>query len=294
MADIYLGNLNTTSSIRNYLALATNNLNPATVITSSTMEMTTGNGSELRLSGNFSSPDQSEWEVFSVSLSQDGINLVAISDIALAFSDFQELSPRDLVRELLDGNDRITSGSVGDLSINLRGGDDHVELGGGNDRILGGSGNDTVLGRDGNDELVGGIGFDHLEGGNGSDHLDGGNGADYLTGGRGHDTVRGGNGEDSLFGAGGRDHLSGGKGDDTLTGGNGADTFVFRRNDGSDVITDFEVGRDHIEIVTGASGMSGVDFSQAGDDVLVYFGNVTLTVENTTVDLMNSADNFLF
>ena len=47
---------------------------------------------------------------------------------------------------------------------------------------------------------------------------------------------------ESLAGSDGVDFIVGGKGDDTLTGGAGADTFVISRNNGDDVISDFQAG----------------------------------------------------
>jgi VCBS repeat-containing protein len=92
-----------------------------------------------------------------------------------------------------------------------------------------GNGGDTVFGGDGADTLNGGNAGDMLNGGSGIDHLDGGNGVDILVGGAGNDF---------------------------LTGGNGADTFVITADSGSDTITDFRAGLDHI--VVGYAGNGSV------------------------------------
>jgi len=64
-------------------------------------------------------------------------------------------------------------------------------------------------------------------------------GNDNLWGSNGSDIIDGGTGDDSIFG---------GTGSDTLTGGTGADTFQFTATAGSDVITDFDIKNDTIEL----------------------------------------------
>lgn len=75
---------------------------------------------------------------------------------------------------------------------------------------------------------TGGLLNDVINGGGGSDHLYGGAGVDRINGGTGRDT------------------LDGGLGNDVLTGGAGADDFVFNLLSGTDHITDFNPGEDHI------------------------------------------------
>jgi VCBS repeat-containing protein len=70
-----------------------------------------------------------------------------------------------------------------------------------------------------------------------------------LTGGNGPDVLDGSSGHDTLFGGNGPDVLIGGLGD-TLTGGNNADTFLFRPGFGPNIITDFDVNADVIQIDT--------------------------------------------
>jgi Ca2+-binding RTX toxin-like protein len=118
---------------------------------------------------------------------------------------------------------------------------------GGDDSITGSALDDLIFGGDGNDSIRGEfstMGFESTSN-------------DRLYGEAGDDTLNGGNGNDRLFGGIGADQLIGGNGDDLLTGGVGADRFVFndvftRRNFsqgelwGHDVITDFQVGLDHL------------------------------------------------
>lgn len=90
---------------------------------------------------------------------------------------------------------------------------------------------------------------------NDADLLVGSSHANTLSGGGGNDALLGLSGNDKLNGAGGSDWLNGGAGADILTGGKGADTFVFRSaaeigraGAAHDRITDFETGRDRIDL----------------------------------------------
>ena len=78
--------------------------------------------------------------------------------------------------------------------------------------------------------------------------LSGTDGADILVGTDGVDIIAGGNGADNLAGNAGNDILIGGAGNDFLTGDAGADTFVFTQGSGFDTISDFEAGRDQIDL----------------------------------------------
>lgn len=91
---------------------------------------------------------------------------------------------------------------------------------------------------------TGGLLNDVINGGGGSDHLYGGAGVDRINGGTGRDT------------------LDGGLGNDFLTGGAGADDFVFNLLSGTDHITDFNPGEDHI--VTPLRGQLGGLFDSHG------------------------------
>ncbi|MEL7054390.1 MAG: hypothetical protein AAGM45_21790 [Cyanobacteria bacterium J06588_5] len=82
---------------------------------------------------------------------------------------------------------------------------------GGDDLIYGGAGNDRIGGKSGNDRLFGDAGDDQIWGDDGDDLIHGGLGNDTLTG-------------------------------DNFSGGQGADTFVLAIGEGTDTITDFEIG----------------------------------------------------
>lgn len=151
-----------------------------------------------------------------------------------------------------NGRDKVFLGHGDDLFTDNdqsgENGGDTVYGGAGNDVILGRGGDDVLSGDDGDDVIEGGEGADTISGGSDNDTISGGAGDDELRGGTGRDVISGGANNDTLAGGGGRDEISGGEDDDVLTGGQGADTFVFLLGHGADVITDFELGVDHISI----------------------------------------------
>jgi Ca2+-binding RTX toxin-like protein len=67
--------------------------------------------------------------------------------------------------------------------------------------------------------------------------------------------------DNRLSGGLGNDTLIGGVGNDLLTGGGGADRFVFNsRNEGIDIITDFNFGQgDRIQVSQGGFGASSLN-----------------------------------
>ncbi len=178
-------------------------------------------------------------------------------------------------------------GGVGNDLINGDEGEDLIFGGSGNDEILGGMDNDVIFGDHGKDKLSGGSGNDELFGGASNDRLSGNSGDDDLYGGKGNDKLSGGSGNDELYGGSqadeltggsGSDLLDGGLGNDQLTGGADADVFVFAGVTNTDVITDFEVGVDRIDIfaygpiaefdvlamISEVDGNAVVDFGQNG------------------------------
>ncbi|NEQ96068.1 MAG: hypothetical protein F6K30_04970 [Cyanothece sp. SIO2G6] len=112
-----------------------------------------------------------------------------------------------------------------------------------------------------NDILVGTRSRDRLFGLEGDDRLIGRKGNDRLEGGVGQDTLLGNGGRDRLIGGDGDDVLLGQKGNDRLAGGAGADIFEYRRiRDGRDVITDFTIGEDRVDlsrVIARIRGLSG-------------------------------------
>jgi len=151
-----------------------------------------------------------------------------------------------------------------------------------NNVLQGFAGNDTLSGQEGYDYLVGGAGGDTLDGGESIDiasyynsstgvnvslatgmvsggdaegdvlsnieNLHGSKYDDILAGDGGNNLLEGWDGNDTLSGLEGDDYLVGGAGNDTLTGGIGDDIFVFAQDSGIDVIGDFTLGQDFIDL----------------------------------------------
>jgi hypothetical protein len=81
-------------------------------------------------------------------------------------------------------------------------------------------------------------------------YLNGRGGNDDLEGKSGNDMLVGGSGDDYIFGQNGDDLIAGEFGNDTLVGGAGRDGFYFITADptSTDLISDFEAGRDFISL----------------------------------------------
>ncbi|WP_144435249.1 cadherin-like domain-containing protein, partial [Tropicibacter naphthalenivorans] len=109
----------------------------------------------------------------------------------------------------------------------------------------------------------------------GDDALAGSIGDDTMTGLDGNDSLSGENGADLLDGNAGADTLIGGFGDDTLTGGADADVFVFSPGGGDDVVTDFDLAADIVQLdaALAIGSLSEVDTDGVGgvDSTLVTF-----------------------
>lgn len=155
-------------------------------------------------------------------------------------------------------------------------------------------GEDSVSGGDGNDTLMGGKDVDRLEGDSGNDYLRGDLDADLVNGGSGNDSVFGGKGNDQLAGNAGddllngdrdRDTLTGGDGIDTLTGGEDGDVFVLESGRGGDIITDFEVGIDLMQLPDGVS-FNGIRLQSSGTN-----GQNTLILDAITGQQLAQVNN---
>ncbi len=181
------------------------------------------------------------------------------------------------------GNDTIIGNNSANTLKGL-GGKDILSGKGGADKIFGGGGADKLNGQGGKDQLFGGGGKDVLKGGIGNDKLFGQTDNDKLFGGGGADVLKGG---------GGSDILRGNKGNDTLDGGAGKDTFIFNRGDGDDLIKNFNITLDTIQIGKGASVFSDLTIVKDGNDVDVSFANVSITLEGVKfVDVTENIFDF--
>ncbi|WP_333697925.1 hypothetical protein, partial [Kordiimonas lacus] len=117
--------------------------------------------------------------------------------------------------------------------------------------------------------------FEGVTGSNHADLLNGGNGNNILSGGAGADTLDGGAGNDTLLGDNGDDILIGGEGDDTLTGGAGADLFQFGSGFGNDVVADFDISTDQLDLRGAGFNFAQVlaGLTQDGADAVFDDGN---------------------
>jgi Ca2+-binding RTX toxin-like protein len=144
-------------------------------------------------------------------------------------------------------------------------------------------------GTDKPDILSGGTGNDIILGLSGNDRLSGNEGDDFLAGGSGNDRLFGNAGVDRLWGNNGDDLLDGGAGADILVGGAGRDTFVLRRRDGSDLIRDFQIGKDVLDL-RGNLSFGQLTIAQDGTKTLVSVGsNVLVTLKGVQADQITTA-----
>ncbi|WP_211262098.1 hypothetical protein [Marinomonas fungiae] len=170
-----------------------------------------------------------------------------------------------------EGNDTLYGGSQNDTlyggdgedSLLGESGDDELHGGLGNDLLDGGTNVDALYGDEGNDTLKGGTDNDSLFGGADDDSLYGDENSDLLDGGEGNDYLDGGAGDDNLLGGAGDDLLFGGEGYgiDTMEGGSGDDIFILNNDNANDVIKDFDVNEDALD-VTDLFDFSGSDNDQ--------------------------------
>lgn len=144
---------------------------------------------------------------------------------------------------------------------------------------------ESLRGSQANDSLRGDDRNNRLWGEDGDDRLFGRDGNDLMRGGDGNDMLAGGNGDDRLFGDDGDDVLLAQDGDDTLSGGAGADTFQFFEGDGTDTISDFEVGVDIIEF-------RNIDACSLSVDVTAYSGGTRISygTDNILIEGVGRSD----
>lgn len=144
------------------------------------------------------------------------------------------------------------------------------------ERVVGTGASDVMRGANVAETLSGGGGNDTITARGGDDILYGGNGVDQLDGQDGNDVIAGGGGGDVMRGGAGMDVLISDAGKDTMTGGADADSFVFtgflERTSGfgnyiADVITDFQVGSDKIDL----SALDANDFD-VGNPAFTWVG----------------------
>lgn len=103
-----------------------------------------------------------------------------------------------------------------------------------------------------------------------------------VTGGAGNDVINGLGGDDILRGQNGDDILRDGAGHDTMVGGAGADVFVLAYDGEVDVINDFEVGVDRIDL-SGWPMLRSVDqltMSMSASGMVIVYGDERLVINS--------------
>jgi Ca2+-binding RTX toxin-like protein len=184
-------------------------------------------------------------------------------------------------------NDVIDGSKARNLLRGL-GGNDEIDGKVGDDTIDGGSGSDTLFGSEGNDEILGGLGGDSIFGG-----IDN----DVLFGGANNDRLFGGDGDDVLNGDENNDTLDGGLGNDTLNGGTGNDVFVFVDGGGDDVVQQFELAFDRIDLsgtsLNSLADVQAAALTIAGNTFIVLDGNSAITLVGI-IEAQLTVDNFIF
>jgi Ca2+-binding RTX toxin-like protein len=105
-------------------------------------------------------------------------------------------------------------------------------------------------------------------------------------------------GNDSITGGAGNDSINAGAGNDFMAGNAGADTFQFTANFGNDIVSDFNLGEDLIEIdhtifADFAAVMANTADDELGNAVITYDDNNTITISGVTkVQLLANPGDF--
>lgn len=129
----------------------------------------------------------------------------------------------------------------------------------------------------------------------------GSGGNDVLTGTAGDDLIWGDGGADTLSGGTGDDRIVDGRGRDVITGGPGADIFVFMPDGQSDVVNDFEVGIDRIDLsyYPGLYWWGDLEIEARGKGAVIFMTETDiirlLTPDDTPIELSDlGPDDFIF
>lgn len=116
-----------------------------------------------------------------------------------------------------------------------------------------------------------------------------------ATGSSGGNWIYGNAGANRIDGGGGFDFISGGKGKDVLTGGASSDTFHFLQGSGKDVVTDFTVGFDEIDLsdLSGATSFADMlenHVQEKGDHLWISYGKDIVVLKNIAIDDLKAGD----
>jgi Subtilase family/Bacterial pre-peptidase C-terminal domain/RTX calcium-binding nonapeptide repeat (4 copies) len=144
----------------------------------------------------------------------------------------------------------------------------------GADTIAGDASADVLYGMADADILYGNAGADTLYGNTDADTLYGFIDDDVIFGGKANDLIYGGKGNDWISGDRNDDTIYGDKGADTLVGGPGADVFAIAPGTGglslsqADLIVDFTLGEDSIQLTGGLTLEDLIIIKNAGNTVI--------------------------
>ena len=171
-------------------------------------------------------------------------------------------------------------GLAGNDTMNGRAGDDTMLGGFGNDRYFLQDAGDLAIelafqGEDQVDTQFSMVLPDHIERGavlgGGAVDITGNELNNFITGSDLENVLIGGDGRDRLIARAGSDTLSGGLDNDVLEGGLDADVFVFEADSGIDLITDFVVGEDLLDVTALGIAFSDMTIVDGPLGALVIF-----------------------
>ena len=118
------------------------------------------------------------------------------------------------------------------------------------------------------ENIITGSGEDSIRGNKADNTIDLGGKHDEAFGMGGDDVLLGGGGRDRLIGGPGDDRLDGGIGRDWLKGAKGADVFVLNETSSKDIVLDFELGVDLIDVPD--NGLASLGVSNTGHLTVEY------------------------
>ncbi|WP_340313837.1 hypothetical protein [Rhizorhabdus argentea] len=119
---------------------------------------------------------------------------------------------------------------------------------------------------------------------------------DLITGGDGNDYINGDDGNDTLIGGNGNDTIIGEDGNNLITGGAGNDVFVLEGEGGSNIITDFTVGQDKIDLSdTNVDSFAALQphLSSSGGDAIIAGDDTSYTLQGVALASLD-ASSFIF
>lgn len=185
------------------------------------------------------------------------------------------------------GNDVIRALDANKYVVNAGGGNDRIRLGDGDNFIFDAIGDETITAGNGTNTITLLTGNNNVSTGGGNDRITTGYGNDTINAGTGDDVIAADDGAIFAFGT---NRIDGGKGDDLMMGGAGVDTFVFRPNDGKDVIARFDPIAD-IAAPLALNFQTGIDKIELQGFKNVNAGNVLEYMRETDDGLKFRAEN---